>query len=67
MGEVCHRPDSLVDLPGLAEELVGIGGRTIHLRCIHHQEDSLDLVEKVEERDGKKCAQKKFILAIADI
>ena len=36
MGEVCHRPGALAGLLGLAEELVGIGGRAIHLRCLHH-------------------------------
>ena len=55
MGEVRHRPGALAGLLGLAEELVGTGGRALYLRCLHHQEDSLDLVEELEERDRAQC------------
>ena len=55
MGEVCHCPNTLVGLFGMVEELVGIDSDTIHLRCLHYEENSLDMVEEVEERDREKC------------
>ena len=45
----------MADFLGVAEELAGLGGSTVHLRCVHHEENTLDLVEELEERDGKEC------------
>ena len=55
MDKVHRSVGALSDIPVLAEELVGISGHSFHLRCVHYQEDTLDLVEKVEEQDRSFC------------
>ena len=55
MDSVGHRPRALARLFGVAEELVGTGGGSVHFRCLHHEDDSLDMVEEVEERNRDKC------------
>ena len=49
MDKVWHRPNTLAGLSGMVEELVGTGGRSIHIRCLHYEKDSLDMVERIEE------------------
>ena len=39
----------MAGVPRLAEKLDGTVSRTVYIRCIYHEEDSLDLVEKVKE------------------
>ena len=40
---------ALSDFPGVASELVGTDCAAVHLRRLHHTQDSLDLVEEIEE------------------
>ena len=49
MGDVCHRSRALAGLLGVVEELVGIGGRALYLRCVHYENYPLDMVEEIEE------------------
>ena len=49
MGDVCHRLGALACLLNVIEELVGIGGRAFHFRCLHYEDYPLDVVEEVEE------------------
>jgi hypothetical protein len=52
MDQVCHCIDFMVGFSALGKELVGFGSCTIHLRCLYHEENSMDLVEKLQERNG---------------
>ena len=45
MGKVCLCSRSLPSLPFMGQELVGTVGRSFHLRCVHHEEDPLAVVE----------------------
>ena len=40
---------ALSDFPGVASELAGTDCAAVHLRRLHHTQDSLDLVEEIEE------------------
>lgn len=45
MDEVYIRFGVLSAIPLLGEKLVGTLGDTVHIRCLHNQEDSLAMVE----------------------
>lgn len=46
---------ALYDISCLVEKLAGIGGCTVYLRCVYHKEDSMDLVERVQEPSCSDC------------
>lgn len=51
MGQVHCGTPSLFDIPVLGGELVGLVGRTVHLRRLYHKEDKVAVVENFRGPD----------------